>query len=143
MSTTLQFETNPIPKLAKHWTAPLADVLTPPRNREHYDSLCDLSYQLSFDPKCTKIKEIEGLLQVIDLLIDDYDRRHTTFSKSDPVGLLKELMERHGLTQKDFKDEIGSQGLVSQVLNEKRPINLRMAKNLAERFKTSPELFIK
>ncbi|MBF0199414.1 MAG: helix-turn-helix domain-containing protein, partial [Planctomycetes bacterium] len=42
----------------------------------------------------------------------------------------------------DLKEEIGSQGIVSEVLNGKRKINLKMAKALAARFNTSIEVFI-
>jgi HTH-type transcriptional regulator/antitoxin HigA len=46
------------------------------------------------------------------------------------------------LTQSDFKTEIGSQGVVSEILSGHRKLNLSHIKKLAGRFKVSPETFI-
>ena len=38
--------------------------------------------------------------------------------------------------------EIGSQGVVSEILNGKRSLNIRQIKALAERFNVSPATFL-
>lgn len=48
--------------------------------------------------------------------------------------MLRFLMHQHGLTQADLADELGSQGIVSEVLNGKRELNLRQMRALAGRF---------
>jgi len=58
------------------------------------------------------------------------------------VTALRFLMDEHGLTQSDFKQEIGSQGVASEILSGHRKLNLKHIKKLAERFKLSPEMFI-
>ena len=50
-------------------------------------------------------------------------------------------MRQHNLNQSDLP-EIGSQGVVSEVLNGKRSLNLKQVKKLAERFGLEPEIFI-
>ncbi|MFX6250459.1 helix-turn-helix domain-containing protein [Acinetobacter baumannii] len=50
-------------------------------------------------------------------------------------------MEQHQLTQSDLP-EIGSQGVVSEILRGKRDLNLRQVKALAERFGVGPAVFI-
>jgi HTH-type transcriptional regulator/antitoxin HigA len=50
-------------------------------------------------------------------------------------------MEEHGLTQSDLP-EIGSQGVVSEVLRGKRELNIRQIRALARRFQVSPAVFI-
>lgn len=50
-------------------------------------------------------------------------------------------MEEHELTQSDLP-EIGSQGVVSEVLNGKRELNLRQVRALANRFHVSPAVFV-
>ena len=57
------------------------------------------------------------------------------------VALLKTLMRQYNLNQSDLP-EIGSQGVVSEVLNGKRSLNLKQVKKLAERFGLEPEMFI-
>ena len=50
-------------------------------------------------------------------------------------------MQEHDLKQKDLK-EIGSQGIVSEVLNGKRKLNTTQIKKLANRFGVSSAVFI-
>ena len=72
-------------------------------------------------------------------------RTHPVLSQWDQqdgtVALLKTLMLQHNLNQSDLP-EIGSQGVVSEVLNGKRSLNLKQVKKLAERFGLEPEMFI-
>lgn len=51
-------------------------------------------------------------------------------------------MEEHGLKQKDLVAEIGSKGVVSEILNRKRPLNTRHIKALSDRFGCSPAVFM-
>lgn len=50
-------------------------------------------------------------------------------------------MEQHSLTQSDLP-ELGSQGVMSEILRGKRELNLRQIKALAERFHVPAALFI-
>ncbi len=50
-------------------------------------------------------------------------------------------MEEHGLKQKDLT-ELGSPGVVSEILSGKRELNKRQIKSLSERFKCNPAIFI-
>src|SRR5260221_543538 len=54
---------------------------------------------------------------------------------------LKHLMQANDLTQKDLP-EIGSQGVVSEILTGKRELNVRHIRALAARFKVSPAAFV-
>jgi HTH-type transcriptional regulator/antitoxin HigA len=50
-------------------------------------------------------------------------------------------MEEHNLSQSNFP-EIGTQGVVSEILSGKRQLNLRQVKSLSKRFNVSPSVFI-
>lgn len=50
-------------------------------------------------------------------------------------------MDEHGLKQADLP-EIGSQGVVSEILNGKRELNVGQIRELARRFRVSPAVFI-
>jgi HTH-type transcriptional regulator/antitoxin HigA len=50
-------------------------------------------------------------------------------------------MEEHGLTQADLP-EVGSQGVVSEILNGKRELNVRQIRYLAGKFKVSSAVFL-
>jgi HTH-type transcriptional regulator / antitoxin HigA len=52
------------------------------------------------------------------------------FGPADPVEAIKFRMEQEGLTPRDLEPFIGPRGRVSEVLNRKPPLSLRMVKRL-------------
>lgn len=57
------------------------------------------------------------------------------------IEALKFLMEQHGLKQGDL-EEIGSQGVVSEILTGKRELNVRQVRALSKRFGVSTATFL-
>jgi len=57
------------------------------------------------------------------------------------IEALKFLMEQHGLKQGDL-EEIGSQGVVSEILTVKRELNVRQVRALSKRFGVSTATFL-
>ena len=51
-------------------------------------------------------------------------------------------MEEMQLKQKDLVGIVGSKGIVSEVLNRKRKLTVKMIRNLAEKLKINPEILI-
>lgn len=84
---------------------------------------------------------LADLLEVVGMLIKDYEDRNVEQPQGSPLSALKLLMEEHGLTQSDLK-ELGSQGVVSEILAGKRKLNIRQIKALAKRLHVSPSVFI-
>jgi HTH-type transcriptional regulator/antitoxin HigA len=81
------------------------------------------------------------LVDTLGLLIGDYDDQQYAPEPVSPAAVIRLLMEQHKLTQGDLS-EIGSQGVVSEVLNGKRDLNIRQVKALAERFDLPTSVFI-
>ncbi len=81
-----------------------------------------------------------GLLEVLEVLVENYDREHNQLPNITGVAFLKNLMNEHGLKQTDIA-ELGSQGVVSEILSGKRRLNQRHAALLAKRFSLPEELF--
>lgn len=72
--------------------------------------------------------------------IREYEGRvHPWPDTSTPASVLASLMDEHGLRQSDLP-EIGSQGVVSEVLAGKRQLNLRQVRALAARFSVPMEM---
>ncbi|MFM7531183.1 MAG: type II toxin-antitoxin system HigA family antitoxin [Rubrivivax sp.] len=67
---------------------------------------------------------------VLVTLIEAYEAKHVDFGPADPVEAIKFRMEQEGLTPSDLEPYIGQSGRVSEVLNRKRPLSLRMVKRL-------------
>jgi HTH-type transcriptional regulator/antitoxin HigA len=71
-------------------------------------------------------------MEELATLIEAYENKHYPISPSDPVEAIKFRMEQQGLSPADLQPFIGVSGRVSEVLNRKRPLSLRMVKRLHE-----------
>lgn len=80
------------------------------------------------------------LMEKVADSIAAYERRKVEMGTT-PQEVLRFLMEEHGLNQSNLP-EIGSQGVVSEILSGKRKLNLRQIKALAKRFGVSPATFL-
>jgi HTH-type transcriptional regulator / antitoxin HigA len=80
-------------------------------------------------------------IETLSVLIEAYDREHHCLREASAIEVLRFLMEEHGLTQKDLP-EIGSQGVVSEVLAGRRRLNVRQMQALAARFGVHPAAFV-
>jgi len=84
---------------------------------------------------------LADLAEALALFIHSYEAEHFPLSESTGPEILKSLMEEHGLKQSDLP-EIGSQGVISEILSGKRELNIRQIARLAKRFAVSPAAFI-
>ena len=72
---------------------------------------------------------------VLVTLVEAYEARHHDFGQLDPVEAIKFRMDQQGLTARDLEPFIGPSGRVSEVLNRKRRLSLRMVQRLHEGLK--------
>lgn len=72
---------------------------------------------------------------VLVALVEVYENQHYDFGPADPVEAIKFRMEQEGLTPRDLEPFIGPSGRVSEVLNRKRPLSLRMIRRLHQGLK--------
>jgi len=81
-----------------------------------------------FDKKLT-LKSPEGeKLQVVLLLIKQYEDQHYPVPKPDPIDAIKSKMLDLGLKNKNFVGKVGSKGYVSAILNKRKPLTLDLAR---------------
>lgn len=81
------------------------------------------------------------LSDALAVFIEQYEAEHIRIPEAKPAAVLKFLMQQHDLRQSDLP-EIGSQGVVSEVLAGKRELNSRQIRRLAKRFGVSPAVFV-
>lgn len=127
-------------KIIDAWPV-FAPLLSPPENDEALDRLIKFSEYLLDRIGDNENHPLMGLLVNVSNLIEDYESERFPEPAADPIGSLKYLMEEHGLKQKDLT-ELGSPGVISEILSGKRELNKRQIKGLAERFGCSPAVFI-
>lgn len=69
-------------------------------------------------------------IELLSLLIQDYERKVSPTPDIDPIDAIRFRMEQMGLVAKDLIPYMGSQSKVSEVLNRKRPLTLPMIRSL-------------
>jgi HTH-type transcriptional regulator/antitoxin HigA len=74
------------------------------------------------------------------MAVANYEETHYPIPAAPPQDVLAYLMAEHQLKQSDLP-EIGSQGVVSEILRGKRQLNVRQIQALSQRFKVSAEVF--
>ncbi|VAX19911.1 hypothetical protein MNBD_NITROSPINAE03-1841 [hydrothermal vent metagenome] len=116
-------------------------TLSVPRSETEYDRLVSILDELIDKIGNNERHPLARLAETIATLIEAFENEHVQMPEGDAVSILRLLMEEHGLKQTDMK-EIGSQGIVSEVLGGKRKLNTTQIKKLAKRFHVSPAVFI-
>lgn len=115
--------------------------LKPIQSEDQYEAAKAVLLELMMNTPDAPDNPYNGLMDFLGYLIEQYENQHYPISKASGVEVLKFLMEQHGLTQHDLRDEIGTQGVVSEVLNGKRDLNKRHIELLSKRFNISPSVF--
>ncbi|KOH45029.1 helix-turn-helix domain-containing protein [Sunxiuqinia dokdonensis] len=82
-------------------------------------------------------------LEILGLMVDDYENQHYPVEAPDPIEAIKIRMEELHLKQVDLIPEIGGKSRVSEILNRKRRLTVDMVRKLAKRLNLSANLLIK
>ena len=118
-----------------------ATGISPIRDEGHYAKMTKILESLLDEAGADERHPIMGLIDIVADLIDDYESEFQPLPQTNGVDALKFLMEQHKLKQADLC-EIGSQGVVSEILTGKRELNLRQVRALSERFGVSAATFL-
>ena len=79
---------------------------------------------------------------VLGMMIDEYEKKYYPIEAPDPIEAIKIRMEEMELKQIDLVEAIGGKSRVSEVLNRKRKLTVKMIRNLTIRLNLSPGLLI-
>ncbi len=86
--------------------------------------------ELIFDAK--KGSKEGDELDLLSLLIDNYEKEKHIIGLPDPIEAIKFRMEQLGYKQKDLAEVMGLKSRVSEILNRKRKLTLEMVRRLNE-----------
>ena len=118
-----------------------ATDISPIRDEAHYARMTGMLESLLEEAGGDERHPIMGLVDIVGDLIEDYETEQYPLPETTGIEALKFLMEQHGLKQGDL-EEIGSQGVVSEILTGKRELNVRQVRALSERFGVSTATFL-
>lgn len=95
---------------------------------EHNQAVERLMALMDLDPVAGSIEENE--LEVLAVLIEQYEKEQFPIDKPEPIEAIKFRMDQMGLVQKDMVEYFGSPSKASEVLNGKRPLSISMIRKL-------------
>lgn len=75
-------------------------------------------------------------------LVESYEIKHYPIAPPDPIDAIKFRMEQMGMTKADMVKYLGSQSKVSEILNRKRSLSLKMIKSLYKELKIPAEVLL-
>ncbi len=127
-------------EIAKVWPD-IKPIFSVPHNKKDYNKLVKLLDGLIDEVGNNESHPLTSLMETIGSLIETYESQYINEIEGNPIDALNALMVEHGLKQSDLT-EIGSQGVISEILSGKRQLNVRQIKILSKRFKVSPAVFI-
>jgi HTH-type transcriptional regulator/antitoxin HigA len=124
----------------EHWSY-VAPLLQPARNAKEYAQLVE-ALDAAIDAGGADEKHpLARLVDYLGDLVAKYEAKDKMPAAATGADALRYLMQRDSLRQADLP-ELGSQGVVSELLSGRREFNVRQAKALAERFGVSAALFL-
>jgi len=81
-------------------------------------------------------------LEVLGILIDQYENDHFPMGLPDPIEAIKFRMEQMGYTQSDLAKIVGLRSRASEILSKKRKLTLEMIRRLHERLNIPTDVLI-
>ena len=101
----------------------ISSLIHIPQNDEEYKKMTSILFKLAREVGENKDHPLFPAMELLTLSIEHYDNVHFQIVEADGVSILKHFMEEFDLKQKDFKNELGTQGVVSEILHGKRKLN--------------------
>ena len=127
------------PVLKKTW--PSVEQYLSIHTKQDYENAISALNRLLDEVGDNEKHPLFGFVEILGIIIENYEAEHHSWEDLSGVEVLKSLMEEHDLKQGDLS-EIGSQGVVSEILHGKRQLNISQIKKLSTRFNVNPAVFI-
>ena len=114
-------------------------TLKPIKTKKDYDHALERLEEI-FDAKTGSADGDE--LEVLGILIDQYENDYFPIGLPDPIEAIKFRMEQMGYNQNDLANIVGLKSRASEILNRKRKLSLEMIRQLHERLHIPTEVLI-
>ena len=101
--------------------------IAPIRNDKDYQNALE-RLEIIFEAK--KGTEQGDELEILSILIDNYEKENFPIGMPDPIEAIKFRMEQFGMKQKDLAQVVGFKSRVSEILSKKRKLTLNMIRKL-------------
>ncbi len=113
--------------------------LKPIKTKKDYQQALD-RLEVIFDAKKRTPEGDE--LEILGILIDQYEKEHFPIDLPDPIEAIKFRMEQLGFTQTDLAKVVGLKSRASEILSKKRKLSLDMIRKLHEKLNIPTDVLI-
>ncbi len=113
--------------------------IKPIRTKKDYEQALE-RLEVIFDAKKGTDKGDE--LEILGMLIANYENEKFPINFPDPVEAIKFRMEQLGYNQNDLANVVGLKSRASEILNRKRKLSLEMIRQLHDRLNIPTEVLI-
>ena len=113
--------------------------IKPIKTKKDYDQALE-RLEVIFDAKKGTPKGDE--LEILSMLIDNYEKEKFPIGFPDPVEAIKFRMEQLGYNQTDLANVVGLKSRASEILNRKRKLSLEMIRQIHESLNIPTEVLI-
>ena len=113
--------------------------IKPIKNEKDYNQALE-RLETIFDAKPGTPESDE--LEVLGILIDQYENEHFPIGLPDPIEAIKFRMEQMGYNQNDLAKIVGLKSRASEILNRKRKLTLDMIRKITEKLHIPTEVLI-
>ena len=127
------------PRMQRSWTQ-VSDLFRI-QNEHDYDLAVERLNALLDEVGTDERHPLYSLLDTLGTVLHAWEEQHHAIPECEGADLLQFFMEEHNLSQSDVP-EIGSQGVISEILSGKRELNVRQIRALSKRFGVSPSVFM-
>jgi len=109
-------------------------------NDDELETYTDALFQLTAldNPSRAEMEAIE----LLTLLVERYEQEHYPIPAADPASVVRLLIEKQNLTQRDLIPQFGSESAVSMFMTGQRNLTLEQVRKLSARFKLPADVFI-
>ena len=106
-------------------------MLKPIKTEKEYDNALAHVYEL-MQTDVVEGSAISDELEILSLLIKEYELVHYPVSYPNPIEAIKFRMEQMNLSENELSDLLGTRSRKSEVLSGKRKLSLSMIRKLAD-----------
>lgn len=98
------------------------------KTEQDYKDACERIYKLIHsDENLTELNSPKGEeMELLSLLIEKYEQEHYPIEAPNPIEAIKFRMDQMNLKQADLAPLFGGKTRISEVINGKRPLSLKM-----------------
>ncbi len=110
-------------------------------NDAELEAYTDALFQLTAleSPSPSEMEAID----LLTLLVERYEQEHYSIPVADAVSVVRFLIAKQGLTQRDLIPQFGSESAISMFLAGKRKLTVEQVRKLSARFELPADVFIR